>query len=220
MDQPRTSKEGEGAVFASPDGQHYMALTCYLNGSLAREAVRDQYDLNWNDFTEALSITAPGNNGGLMLPYFAPEIVPKVPEPKVVRQNLDETDPQANVRAVIEAQALSSSIHARWMGVEISSLYVTGGASANAEILRVFANVHNCPVHRFETANSAALGAALRAAHAHQHSLGNTPSWPETVSPFAQPITGSTIEPDPSAVAVYGDMIGKYEALEKRHTNI
>ena len=26
MDQPRTSKEGEGAVFASPDGQHYICL--------------------------------------------------------------------------------------------------------------------------------------------------------------------------------------------------
>lgn len=217
MDQPRTSKEGEGAVFASPDGAHYMALTCYLNGSLAREAVRDQYNMDWDQFTDALRSIAPGNDGGLMLPYFAPEIVPKVPAPNVVRQNLDETDAPANVRAVIEAQALSSKIHARWMGVDISSLYVTGGASANAEILRIFANVHNCPVHRFETANSAALGAALRAAHAHQSATGT--SWQETVGPFAEPIAGSTIEPDPAAVAIYSSMIGAYESLEKNTDN-
>ena len=111
MDQPRTSKTGEGAVFASPDGEHYMALTCYLNGSLAREAVRDIYHFDWASFAEALRITVPGNNSGLMLPYFSPEIVPKVSEPSVVRQNLNEADAKANIRAVIEAQALSSSIH-------------------------------------------------------------------------------------------------------------
>lgn len=214
MDQPRTSASGEGAVFASPDGAHYMALTCYLNGSLAREAVRDQYGMNWPQFTQALRATPPANNGALMLPYFAPEIVPKVPKPNVVRANLDPADAPANVRAVIEAQALSSRIHARWMGVGISSLYVTGGASANAEILRVFANVHNCPVHRFETTNSAALGAALRASHAHQHA----PSWAAIVEPFAQPVAGSTIEPEPQAVAAYDELISGYAALEQAHT--
>ena len=40
MDRPRVSASGEGAVFASPDGQNYMALICFLNGSLAREAQR------------------------------------------------------------------------------------------------------------------------------------------------------------------------------------
>ena len=93
MDQPRTSAASEGAVFASPDGTHYMALTCYLNGSLAREAVRGQYGMNWQQFTQALYATPPGNNGALMLPYFAPEIVPKVPRPNVVRANLDPGDP-------------------------------------------------------------------------------------------------------------------------------
>ena len=215
MDQPRTSKEGEGAVFASPDGQHYMALTCYLNGSLAREAARDEYGLDWDGFTAALQATPPGNDGGLMLPYFAPEIVPNVPEAHVVRHHLDAANAQANVRAIIEAQALSSAIHARWMGVDITSIYVTGGASANAEILRVYANVHNCPIHRFETTNSAALGAALRAAHGH------TPanSWQETVGPFTQPVPGSTIEPDGEAVAAYRNIVGTYETLAQTHTN-
>ncbi len=218
MDQPRTSKEGEGAVFVSPDGTHYMALTCYLNGSLAREAVRDQYGMDWEQFTSALRATPPGNNGAVMLPYFTPEIVPKVPRPNVVRHHLSPTDAPANVRAVIEAQALSTRNHARWMGVKISSLYVTGGASANAEILRVFANVHNCPVHRFETTNAAALGAALRAAHAHQSAADHAPSWAEVVEPFAQPVAGSTIEPEPKAVAVYDKLIGQYAALEQAHT--
>ena len=41
-------------------------------------------------------------------------------------------DAAANVRAVIEAQALSSKLHARWMGVDIASLSVTGGGASTS----------------------------------------------------------------------------------------
>ncbi len=218
MDQPRVSAEGEGAVFASPDGAHYMALICFLNGSLAREAVRDQHGLDWRAFGEALRQTPPGNKGALMLPYFAPEIVPKVAEAGVVRHRLDPSDAHAEVRAVIEAQALSSKIHSEWMGVAIRSLCVTGGASANEQILRVFADVHGCPVHRFETANAAALGAALRAWQGHLKASGMPKPWKEIAAPFAKPLPGSTIQPNPAATAVYKTLIDEYRKLEKSHT--
>jgi xylulokinase len=218
MDQPRVSAEGEGAVFASPDGTHYMALICFLNGSLAREAVRDQNGLDWKTFGEALRKTPPGNKGALMLPYFAPEIVPKVATAGVVRHCLDPQDTQAEVRAVIEAQAFSSKLHSEWMGVAIRSLCVTGGASANEEILRVFADVHGCPVHRFETPNAAALGAALRAYHGHLKTSGTPKPWKEITAPFAKPLPGSTIQPNPAATKVYNDLIQDYRELEKMHT--
>ena len=197
-----------------------MALVCFLNGSLAREAVCKEYDLDWEHFTQALRETRPGNKNALMLPYFAPEIVPKVPSPNVVRHQLAANDTAANVRAVIEAQALSSKIHARWMGIEISSLYVTGGASANSEILRVYADVHNCPVHRFETTNSAALGAALRAAYAEQKNSGDGSSWQAVVEGFTQPVAGTTIDPDGRAVTSDEKSVGQYEKFEKEHTAI
>ena len=91
MDEARVSDTGEGALFASPDGEHYMALICFLNGSLAREAVRDRYGLDWDDFARALQSTPAGNGGGLMLPWFEAEIVPNV-QAGVVRHELDEAD--------------------------------------------------------------------------------------------------------------------------------
>lgn len=212
MAEPRVSREGEGCVFASPDDRNYMALICYMNGSLAREAVRDQYGLDWNQFTQTLRTSSPGNEGRLMLPYFDPEIVPNV-SAGVVRHNLEEDDVAGNVRAVIEAQAISSYVHSRWMGVDITSLYVTGGASANEEILKVFSDIHGCPVHRFETTNAAALGAALRAFQGHQPRI----PWPTIVEPFCQPIAGSTIQPDPSTRRVYDDLIAAYTDLEQSH---
>ena len=217
MGEPRVSVSGEGAVFASPDGRNYMALVCFMNGSLAREAVRDEHGLDWKMFTEALRRTEPGNGGALMLPYFDPEIVPRVTEPGVVRKGLDPGDADANVRAVIEAQALSSRIHCEWMQVPVRSLSVTGGASANTEILRIFANVHGAPVHRFRTTNSAALGAALRAAHGYFRQVGQERSWSEIVAPFSKPVPGSTLQPDASVRAVYDDLVEEYRRLENQH---
>ena len=213
MAEPRVSTEGEGCVFASPDDRHTMALICFMNGSLAREAVRDQYGLDWDGFTVALKTTPPGNDGAILLPYFGPEIVPNV-SAGIVRHNLSDEDGAGNVRAVIEAQAVSSYIHSRWMDVDITSLYVTGGASANEEILKVFANVHGCPVHRFETTNAAALGSALRAYQGHQPAI----AWPDIVAPFCQPVPGSAIQPDPSTRGTYDALISSYTELERQHS--
>lgn len=215
ISEPRVSYEGEGCVFASPDDIHYMALICFMNGSLAREAIRDRFRLDWSGFKDALKTSEPGNGGGLLLPYFDPEIVPKIAA-GVVRKTLEENDAKGNVRAVIEAQAMSSHIHSRWMGIPITSLFVTGGASANEEILKIFANVHGCEVHRFETTNAAALGSALRAYQGNQPNI----SWAEITGPFCQPIFGSTIQPDPSTRAIYDMLITSYEKLEKQHTKL
>jgi sugar (pentulose or hexulose) kinase len=135
----------------------------------------------------------------------------------VVRQGLAEDDGPANVRAVVEAQALSSRLHSRWMGVEVSSLFVTGGASANAQILQVYADVHGCPVRRFATTSAAALGAALRAWHGEQAGRGRDPSWDSVVGPFARPLAGSTIEPDPTRAALYAERLDAYARLEQGH---
>ena len=212
MNSPQVSHSDEGCVFASPDGKNYMALVCFLNGSLAREAIRDSYHLGWKEFTQALKETPPGNNGGLILPYFSQEITPKVSNPCVIRDKLNESDAKANIRAVVEAQAMASKIHSKWMDVDIHSLYVTGGASINEEILRIYADVHNSPVHRFETTNSACLGAALRAM---QGDIGC--DWKTTVTPYTQHKENSTIQPKANASEIYGELLKKYEFLIRKN---
>ena len=149
-----------------------------------------------------------------MLPYFYPEIVPNVLEPKVWRFDLDESDAAANCRAVVEAQQMSMRIHSRWMGVEPTTIYATGGASANREILEIMANVHNAEVYQFEVGNSAALGAALRAAHAWYRDNGDEKPWEEVVAGYAEPVAESRIAPDPDKVAVYKELVPVYQACE------
>ena len=212
MAQCSTDPNGEGHVFGSPVGG-YMTLICFKNGSLAREAVKDAFDLDWKGFSAALRDTTPGNRGAMMLPWFEPEIVPRVLTPGVQRRNLDPSEVPANCRAVVEAQMMSMRIHSEWMGEAPTQIFATGGASANREILQVMADVHQCPVHRFETTNSAALGAALRAAHAHS---GQT--WEEVVSGFTEPVAGSEVQPDPDTRVVYESTVAAYRAFEQEHT--
>ncbi|GAH06833.1 unnamed protein product, partial [marine sediment metagenome] len=58
---------GEGHVFGAPTGD-YMSLICYKNGSLAREKIKEEFNLDWDKFSEILRKTSPGNNGKIMLP--------------------------------------------------------------------------------------------------------------------------------------------------------
>lgn len=185
MREPRVSADGIGHVFASPTGE-FMGITVFANGSLARERVRDRYGLDWEGFSAALRSTPPGNGGARMLPYFVPEITPRVPVARVERFDLDERDAARNVRAVIEAQMTAMKKYSAWMGVEIRTIRATGGASANAEILKVMAEVFGAEVRRFTVTNSACLGAALRAWHADERHGGHDLPWTQIVRGVAE----------------------------------
>ena len=210
----RVSAEGEGHVFGSPAGG-YMSLVCFKNGSLARERVRDALGLDWAGFAAAIRDTPPGLDGrSLLLPWFEPEITPRVLTPGVRARGLAETD-RARCRAVVEAQMMSMRIHTGWMGVRPGRIYATGGASANREILQVMADVHGCPVFRFETTASAALGAALRAFHGWSAAAGAPVPWPDVVRGLAEPVAASRVDPAPGAAPVYEALVRAYAAFER-----
>jgi xylulokinase len=224
MREPRVDRGGTGHVFGAPTGGH-MALTCFANGSLARERIRDAFGLTWSDFSAMLASTPPGNSGRVLLPWFDPEITPSVSTPDIRRYGLAADDGPGNVRGVVEAQMLSMALHSRWMGVEVNTIHATGGASANREILQVMADVFGAGVCQLAVGNSACLGAALRARHADAVRSGEGLSWDDVVrdvvtlrpgSPGAPGAPGDLgrLEPDPSRVAVYRDLLRLYAACE------
>lgn len=213
MREPRVSANGEGHVFGSPTGD-YMGITVFANGSLARERVRDQYGMNWFLFSRALHATPPGNNGALMLPWFGPEITPRIINAGVRRLRLDEVDAVRNVRAVVEGQMMAMATHAQWMGVDVSTIYATGGASGNRDVLQIMADVFNARVFPSPVRASAALGAALRAWHAHDHAHGRAISWADVVRDLSTPNPSTAIEPGDAATNVYPQLKRAYAAFE------
>jgi xylulokinase len=118
MEKCLTDENGEGHVFGSPAG-NYMTLICFKNGSLAREKIRELYGIkNWGEFGKRVASTKPGNDGGILLPWFEAEIVPRVNQPGIHRFDLDEKNAAANCRAIFEAQMMSMRLHSQWMNVE------------------------------------------------------------------------------------------------------
>ncbi len=214
MPELRVDPTGQGHVFGSPTG-HFMSLICFKNGSLARERVRDAAGYDWDGFSAALRRTPAGNRGRILLPWFEPEITPHVAEPGERRYRLDPSDAAANVRAVVEAQMLSMSLHSKWMEVEVDTIYATGGAARNREILQVMSDVHDAEVFQLEVGNSACLGAALRAFHADEVARGRRTPWEEITRGFVEPRAGSRIAPEPSNVALYRELKPIYEACER-----
>ena len=208
MSQPRIDDSGTGHVFGAPTGA-YMGLTCFSNGSLARERIRNGQGLTWTEFSNALARTPPGNGGRILLPWFEPEITPPVSAPHVHWYGPDG-DGASDVRAIIEAQQLSMALHSRWMVNTVDTIHATGGAAVNREILQVMADVFGATVYQFEVGNSAALGAALRAAHADTQGSG----FADVIAGLAEPLAASRVEPDPDSHAIYRRMIDLYAACE------
>jgi len=207
----------EGHVFGAADGK-YMLLLCFKNGSLAREAVKSRYRLSWDEVSRILLSTKPGNDGKIMLPYFLPEITPLVLNPKVHRfGGLLEEDAEGNARAVVEAQIMAMWLHSAGFGTRPEKILVTAGGSENRGLLQVIADVFDAQVEAFEVKDSAALGAALRAAKGFLAIKGDSRGWKELTEPFARQRGRGIVRPRKEAVDIYrGEhgLLGLYEACE------
>jgi len=69
-------------------------------------------------------------------------------------------------------------------------------------------------VFQLSVGNSAALGAALRAAHAHLRERDRTTEWDDVVAGLAEPMAASRVDPDPDRHGLYREMMAVYAACE------
>ena len=210
MTAPRTDPRGYGSVFGNPAGG-FMSLACFSNGSLAREEITRRFGLSWDDFARAIvEQTKPGNGGNLLLPYFVPEITPRVLKASPRWFGSDAfvagRDGAAAARAVVEAQALSMRLHSDWIGEKMHTILVTGGASRNRGLLRVLADVFQASIMPLPVSNASALGGALRAAQAVEGC-----AWQDLYARFAPPDRELAVEPDASAKPVYQKLAATFE---------
>jgi xylulokinase len=100
------------------------------------------------------------------------------------------------------------------MGVDVDTIYATGGAAANVQILQVMADVFDAEVYQMEIGNSAALGAALRAHHADAAASGRPVSWERVIEGLVEPVAASRLTPQSGAAAVYRELMTAHAACE------
>ena len=211
-------ERAEGHIFGAADGRN-MFLVCFKNGSLARERIKNSFGLSWDGFSQILLETAPGNHGRIMLPYFMPEITPLVLHPKVWRfGGLGAEDVPGNVRAVAEAQAMAMYLHSGWTGARPQTILVTAGGSENQGLLAVISEMFGAEVRTLEVKESAALGAAIRAAHAWLNHDKPVVTWRELWESIVSAGTVQVVRPSAEAIRIYqarGGLLEIYAACER-----
>ena len=208
LDKPATDPAGYGHVFGNPAGG-FMCLICFKNGSLARERVKETLGVDWDFFGgEAFATSAPGCRGNLLLPYFVPEITPLVLSAGPRLRGDGGGAPAELIRRVVEAQALSMRLHSGWIGGGFRRVRVTGGASRSPGVCQTLADVFQAPIEKISVPDSAALGAAMRAAQA----VGGH-GWDELAGKFAA--TSATVEPDRSLARLYAGRLEAFAAFER-----
>ena len=143
-----------------------------------------------------------------MLPWFEPEITPNVTHSRPRYFGLETVSAARHARAIVEAQAMALARHSEWMGTTPRRIYATGGSAENRAILQVLADVFDAGVYRFDSTDSAALGAALRAYQAHTRL-----PWPEVVDGFVTPHP-ALVSPVAAHVDVYRQLRPIYAARE------
>lgn len=213
MPKPLTDPAGYGHVFGNPLGG-FMTLQCFINGSLAREKVRDALKMDWDAFSEAIEKSSPGSGGRRLLPFFGPEISPRVDvkEPAVSGAFAGDwkSDP-VTARACVEGQFMNMRLCSEWMQLEPDVIHLTGGASQNDAIAQIAADVFQAEVKRLSVPGSVALGGALRAGLA-------TASLAQSVidSFFEKAISGKAVLANPATADVYTKATEDIRSLQER----
>ena len=166
MDSFHTDPDGYGHVFGNPMGG-FMSLSCFKNGSLARDRVRRELGVDWTFFDETAwdnRTIEQSNNSLRAYPYFESEITPKH-DATGIEANFDwaAAAPDAKIRAIVEGQVANMHERTRWIG-NFEEIKVTGGASRSKGIRESIARIFGAKVSVLEVADSAVVGGARLAA--------------------------------------------------------
>ena len=166
MPEFHTDPDGYGHVFGNPAGG-FMSLSCFKNGSLARDRVRRDCGADWTFFDEtAFALTPSGNGGKRAFPYFETELTPKHDATGIEANfDWDAAAPEVKIRAVVEGQIANMRERTRWIG-DFATIYVTGGASRSKGILATIREIFGAEVRTLDVPDSAAVGGAVLAARA------------------------------------------------------
>lgn len=199
---------GAGSVFGAVtgDGQN-MAINTYRNSTLQVQALKDRFHLSWDQVDELVTSTPPGNNGRGMIGLYSEEISPRTNRPHVrLYGGLEETNPAAMLRALVEFQALHRLKYGAWMGPAPKVYLATGGGSKSRALLQVDADVTGATIYQVvEGRSSAVNGGCLRAVHSldpERH------PWDQLVDVHC-PREGQPILPQNPAA--YGDLKAGFE---------
>ena len=213
---------------STPEHRSYFKMLVFKNGSLAREAIRDQYcQGSWDTFNASLEKhrLSHGDLDAIGFYWFRPEIIP--PGASGVHtyvrgsqrgswdkvSSFDSDEQGRHAAAIVESQFLNY----RHRSDRLTRVYAVGGASNNPAICQSLADVTGAPVLKLKSQpNFCSVGAAYKAAWGCLRTSGERlEAFVKRVKTLAQSET-ETFQPRPDRTAVYDTAVHEWARLETR----
>ena len=166
-DQPVVDPGGEIAAFCDSNDR-WLPLLCTMNVTVATEVFRKLFSWDHAAMEREIAAVPAGADGLVFLPYLQGERTPDLPQGCGVLHGMTTANctPAHLARAAMEGVTLGMAYGLRRMeslGVRPSEIRLTGGGSKSGVWRQMCADVFGCPVVTMQSAEGAALGAAIQA---------------------------------------------------------
>jgi xylulokinase len=166
--KPVIDPHGEIAAFCSSTGG-WLPLLCTMNVTTVTEQVRALFGQDHAGLEAAVGRAPAGAGGLVLLPYFAGERTPNVPDGSGALLGLNDRtfNPAHLARAAMEGVTMGMNYGLRrlaTLGVKATEIRVTGGGAKSAVWRQIMADIFGVPVVAMVEDEGAALGGALQAA--------------------------------------------------------
>ncbi|MEO6243877.1 MAG: xylulokinase [Opitutaceae bacterium] len=227
--KPVVDPAGEIAAFCSSTGG-WLPLLCTMNVTTVTEQVRALFGYDHAALEAAVAGVAPGAHGLVVLPYFAGERTPNVPDGSGVMLGLNNKTFHRGpiARAAMEGVTMGMNYGLRrlaTLGVKAKEIRLTGGGAKSAVWRQIMADVFGVPVVGMVEDEGAALGGALQAAWCVARRDGNrTAKISEFTSSVVALNEATRCTPNKANVACYrelqtlqDDLSGALRGVFNRH---
>ncbi|GAB4165823.1 MAG: xylulokinase [Terrimicrobiaceae bacterium] len=165
-DRPVVDPAGEVAAFCDST-DHWLPLVCTMNLTLVSEHIRGLFAWSHEEMDASMLRIPAGCDGLTMLPYLTGERTPDLPAARgfLAGLTLSNFSPGHMARCAVESVILGLAYglqRFRDLGVPVSVIRLTGGASQSPVWRQICADAFGVPTVGLDSAKGAALGAAIQ----------------------------------------------------------
>jgi xylulokinase len=221
--EPTVDPEGEVAAFCDSTDR-WLPLVCTMNVTVATEQVRKMFNWSHDELETRITETSAGAGGLVFLPYLNGERTPNLPKGSGIFHGLttETMEPNCMARAVMEGATLGLAYglnRFRQLGIEPTEIRMTGGGSKSRVWRQICADIFGVPTVCLQSAEGAALGAALQGAYACAAAEGQPTRFRDLAEKYVKLDEDTRSEPNDRLREVYAQLLTRQSDLTKRlHT--
>jgi len=196
----------------------WLGMASSQNTSLAPEVLKRHYGWSTAEYEKMVASVSPGADNLLLLPYFAPETVPRLIEGCGVLHGITPGNftPAHLARATAEGVVLGLSYamsRLRDMGFDPTEIRLLGSGAGSPVMRQLLADAFGTTVVPVFSKQGAAVGAAMQAAVAFFRNCGESLGFEEICAYLVAGNAMEKCEPDADNHELYLDLMARQQYL-------